>query len=280
MNKKEKMKSEFKKLVELEEKLNKQFKTEHSLIRLGDKVGVKIPSIPTNLASVDNELIQTGGVPRGRIVEIFGPESSGKTTFSLHIIGCEQKQGGTCAFIDTEHALDPTWANRLGVDIDNLIVSQPDFAEQALETTVALVESGLVTLVVIDSVAGLIPRAELEGDIGDANIGLAARLMSQALRKLTGLCFSTGATVIFINQIREKIGVFFGSNETTAGGRALKHFASLRLDVRKIEAIKKSTEIIGQNIRLKAVKNKVGTPFRTAEIQLIYSTAEIKENVD
>lgn len=232
------------------------------------------------MASVDNELIQTGGVPRGRIVEIFGPESSGKTTFSLHIIGCEQKQGGTCAFIDTEHALDPTWANRLGVDIDNLIVSQPDFAEQALETTVALVESGLVTLVVIDSVAGLIPRAELEGDIGDANIGLAARLMSQALRKLTGLCFSTGATVIFINQIREKIGVFFGSNETTAGGRALKHFASLRLDVRKIEAIKKSTEIIGQNIRLKAVKNKVGTPFRTAEIQLIYSTAEIKENVD
>lgn len=241
---------------------------------------MKCPSIPTGLPKIDDELIQTGGIPKGRIIEIFGPESSGKTTLALHIIGCEQKQGGICAFIDTEHALDPTWGSRLGCDIDNLLVSQPDCAEQALETAIALADSGLITLIVIDSVAGLIPRAELEGDIGDANIGIAARLIAQSLRKLIGICANTGCTVIFINQIREKIGVFFGSNETTSGGRALKHFASLRLDIRKIEAVKKSTTVIGQIIRLKAVKNKVGTPFRTAEVKLTYETGSITENVE
>jgi recombination protein RecA len=263
--------SKWEKILEIEKDLNKKFSTEHSLVRLGDKVGLRLPSIPTGLPTLDYEVIGTGGVPRGRLVEIFGPESSGKTSLSLHIIGCEQRLGGIAAFIDAEHALDPSWASLLGVNVDDLLVSQPDSGEQALQTVEALIESGAVSLIVVDSVAALVPLAELEGEIGDAHIGLQARLMSQACRKLTAKCKAYDVTLIFINQIREKIGVMFGNPETTSGGRALKFYSSVRIDVRRKEAIKEESELVGHEIKLKAVKNKVGKPFSETVVNLLYT---------
>jgi len=257
-------------LKNVEEEIDKQFKTKFSLMRMGDKVGVPIPSIPTRMVSLDKLLIQCGGIPRGRIVEFFGPESGGKTTTALQIIAEEQKTGAFCAFVDAEHALDPNWCNTLGVNVEDLIIAQPDSGEQALETVIALVRSRAVSLIVVDSVSALTPQAELDGDMGDSHMGLQARMMSQACRKLRGICNQTGVTVIFINQIREKIGVMFGSPETTGGGRALKHYASVRIDIRKIGAIKEADEVIGNRVRFKIVKNKVGSPFREAEIDLLY----------
>lgn len=262
----------FKDLVTLESKLNKQFKTEHSLVRLGEKVGIKLPSISLNLPTFDNYVIGTGGIPRGRIIEFFGPESSGKTTIALHTIACEQKENPDklCGFVDAEHALDPTYASTLGVNVDELVISQPDCGEEALTIVEEMIESGLFSLIVVDSVSALVPRAELEGAMGDANIGLQARLMSQAMRKLTGPCAKNNVTVVFINQIREKIGVMFGSPETTSGGRALKFFASVRIDVRRKEAITEENTLVGHQIKLKAVKNKVGVPFRETIVNLYY----------
>lgn len=262
----------FKQLLLLEKKLNEQFKSQQTLVRLGDKVGIPIPSISTGLPSIDWEGLQCGGIPRGRIIELFGPESSGKTTACLHIIGCEQKQNPEkfCGFIDAEHALDPTYAKKLGVDVENLVVNQPDCGEQALEVAESMVESGLFSLIVIDSVAALVPKAELEGEMGDAHVGLQARLMAQAMRKLAGVCSRAGVTIIFINQIREKIGVMFGSPETTTGGRALKFYASVRIDVRRRALIKNGEVAIGHKMLWKIVKNKVGSPFREIEIDLIY----------
>ena len=256
----------------MEKTLNEKLKTTTSLVRLGDKVGLDIPSICTQLPTLDSGVIGTGGIPRGRIIEIFGPESSGKTTLALHIIGCEQKNGGICAFVDAEHALDPTYANTLGVNVDDLVVSQPDSGEDALDTVEALVESQTVTLIIVDSVAALVPRAELEGDMGDSHMGLQARLMSQACRKLTGICAKNQVTVIFINQIREKIGVMFGSPETTTGGRALKFYASVRLDTRRRDVLKEGNDVIGHKIHIKCVKNKVGTPLKETDIDLIYGS--------
>lgn len=262
----------FKQLLSVEKALNDKFKTTNSIVRLGDKVGVLLPSLPTNLYTVDYKVIGTGGMPKGRIIEILGPESSGKTTIALQTIGVTQKNGGICAFVDAEHALDPTYAAKLGVNVDELLVSQPDSGEQALETVESLVESKLVDLIVVDSVAALVPQAELDGDMGDSNIGLQARLMSQAMRKLRGICNINGVTVIFINQIREKIGVMFGSPETTTGGRALKFYSSVRLDVRRQQAIKSGETIIGHPIKIKAVKNKVAAPFRETIVDLLYES--------
>jgi recombination protein RecA len=254
--------------------LNEQFKTTATLVKLGDKVGQLIPSIGTGLYTLDFGAIGCGGVPRGRIIELFGPESSGKTTIALHVIGMEQKNDALCAFIDAEHALDVSYATKLGVDVDNLIVSQPNSGEQALETAEALIDSRAVSLIVIDSVAALVPQAELDGEMGESHMGLQARLMSQACRKLNGKCAMNGVTIIFINQIREKIGVMFGSPETTTGGRALKFYASVRIDVRKVwkSEIKSGDVIIGHDIKLKIVKNKMGPPFREAFATLIYET--------
>jgi recombination protein RecA len=262
----------FKIINELSKSLNKEFETTGSIVTLGKQVGLAIPSICTSIPSLDYGVIGCGGIPRGRIIEVFGPESSGKTTITLEIIAAEQRStDNLCAFIDAEHALDPTYAAKLGVNVNELLISQPDSGEQALQTAAALIESGAVSLVVIDSVSALVPRAELEGDMGDAHIGLQARLMSQAMRKLRGIVSQKGATVIFINQIREKVGVMFGSPETTSGGRALKFFASLRLDVRKRKPIKLSeTEIVGHEMEVKAVKNKVGVPMKLTTLNLIY----------
>jgi recombination protein RecA len=261
----------FKNLRELEAKLNIQLKTTTSLVRLGSRVNVPMPSISTKMPTIDFNLIGTGGIPRGRIVEIFGPESSGKTTFTLHLVAQEQQLGGIVAFVDMAHALDPTWAAKLGVNVDELVVSQPDSGEDALDTVEALVESKAVTLIIVDDVSSLVPRAELEGDMGDSHMGLQARLMSQACRKLTPICDKNQVTVLFINQIREKIGVMFGSPETTSGGRALKFYASVRLDVRRKAPIKDGDEIIGHILHFKAVKNKVGVPLRETEVELIYA---------
>lgn len=252
--------------------LNKQFDTTVSLIKLDSKVGKPLPSISTALPTLDYEVIQCGGVPRGRIIEVFGPESSGKTTLTLHLIAQEQRNNpkAICAFVDAEHALDPTYASKLGVNLKELLISQPDSGEQALETVEALVDSKMVTLIVVDSVAALVPQAELDGEMGDSHIGLQARLMSQAMRKLRGKCAENGVTVIFINQIREKVGVMFGSPETTSGGRALKFYASLRLDVRKRKLIGDAERPIGHLLDVKAVKNKVGNPFRSHEFRLLY----------